>query len=216
MFDPNNYQSQPNLNPSHEADSWATRGGFVGWIRDMISMSFQWYIFRFLFYGTLVVVAGFFGIYSLSEKDLKESSEHLASGGLEPVAEKFLGPQFKSTKLNRHPQFLSESAKEFKETTGVAMREVYQYARIGERDVFVMKDVWFQDGKPLEIEYSNIFADDAQNYCEKHGAFVATKEEVEAASVVRRPEEGYAEPGNEDGWSGKKAFHCVIDLGGAE
>jgi hypothetical protein len=78
-----------------------------------------------------------------------------------------------------------------------------------------MKDVWFRDGKPLEIEYSNLISEDAMDLCDSQNAYPATEKEVKSASVVQRPQEGFFD-GGDDGWSGKKMFRCIIDLGGAE
>ena len=215
MFDPNQYGSQPELNSSHEADSWATRSGFIGTLRNLMILTFQWYIWKFLFYGTILLLVSWLGISSWSIKDIKEASTHLASGGIEPVTDKIKSVSFKSTTLNKHPDLKGDFAKWFKEETKAEMHDVYQYAEVEGREIFVMKDVWFRDGKPLLIEYSKIIGEDANTLCGMHGGFVAQEKEVEGASVVHRPKEGFDNKSN-DGWKGEKMFRCVIDLGGAE
>ena len=55
MFDPDNYTSLPDLNGSHEADSWSTRSGFIGFMRALIAQSVLW---AFVRYGIILMLPG--------------------------------------------------------------------------------------------------------------------------------------------------------------
>jgi len=218
LIDPNDYTVQPSIDSgTHEIDSAMQRGGFIGALRSFLFYSLQWYIWRALFYGTLIAIAYWFGISSFTQKELKEASTHLASGGLEPVIETLNKRSFKSTKLNIHPYFKSDWAKWFKSEFNTRPKEIYQFARHGDQEFFIMKDVFHGEvnGKrgPLLAEFSTLFGKDAENYCESHGGFVAKDYEVKQANV-QRVGEGFV---GADDWNGKKMFRCtIIDLGGAK
>jgi hypothetical protein len=219
------------IKPKHEIEGFSQKTGFWGWIRSTMQKMFEWYAFKLVILLLGILIGGaWLGISKVGFWD--EASDHVASGGYLRFLRMFESAPVKSEALNIHPFYKSQEAKAIEASTGLILKDSFQYIKDQGQEIFVMKSVATGEDGPILLEYSNLILEDAQSYCgnlyytDRTDGFVAQEDYLKIAkgvvnlkkvfTVKTDKNEGFAYRNIIDndvrGWEGKKPFRCVIFL----